>query len=131
MLDWGNLKSDIVDAKTMTPLLNIEDIPLDEGENWPRVYTSTVLSSDLVVSPITRDAAGCQCLVITDLNFGELTNGHMHQQLELKLKAKNYKSAVVETKIESKYFSFGEIKVQQKSETEQNAFQVQLINETT
>jgi hypothetical protein len=47
------------------------------------------------------------------------------------LKAKNYKSAVVETKIESKYFSFGEIKVQQKCETESNAFVIQLINETT
>jgi hypothetical protein len=42
----------------MTPLLNIEDIPLDEGEHWTRVKTSTFLSSDLVVSPITKDAQG-------------------------------------------------------------------------
>jgi hypothetical protein len=41
----------------MTSLQNIEDIPLDEGEHWPRVKTSTFLSSDLVVSPITKDAA--------------------------------------------------------------------------
>jgi hypothetical protein len=62
----------------MIPLLDIEDVPLDEGESWVRVCTTLHMSSDLVVSPVTKDEAGNKCLVITDLNFGELTNGLMH-----------------------------------------------------
>jgi hypothetical protein len=62
----------------MITLLDIVDIALDEEECKPISFATTFLSSDLVVSPITKDGAGHKCLVITDLNFGELTDGLMH-----------------------------------------------------
>jgi hypothetical protein len=78
MLTFKTIEPKIVNTSTMTPLLDIKDVPIEEGESYVRVLTATFISSDLVVSPVSRDEAGNKCLVITDLNFGEMTNGVLH-----------------------------------------------------